>query len=518
MNTKLSDELKNKEADIAAAERLYDQVVASLDAQYGSASSNGDTGVERATRRSAIKTRDAQYYAARDTSWANTLSGSATIGNTPWTLKAIASANAQAAYSTNRARAQAAHDAALLSAMNDWRESSSAAYLKSLVSSSRAENDFKSSVAGFWADWNMATEGNDRGAPTDFLGSVTDSVMGLMNPFDTDSIARSLTTEAKADTTNGPQRPKPSDTFLMQPFPLPMNSLFERRRWEQQITNDPAEANTNTVLIAMTGGGVGHHWVPINVLLTLFEEGFVSLEEVFDFAALTSGALRGGHDYTMVYGGITYSQYDEEVMRVMLEWKSDEKWSNIDRLTLTKMIRDGKNLDGTENPILKAFNSAVESDQVYSRRTKKDKEYMEGTPEERRTRGQMLIKKRGWTLAVIGFIAGVMDKTDSVANAANIGDVIANGPGMKEAIKAAEKGDREKLKAILTSPGPGVLAPQTIPFDLLSVDPQASAYFRLGAELAIQLADLQMELFEKESASKPLDYKRPQSFWKNFFR
>jgi hypothetical protein len=130
----------------------------------------------------------------------------------------------------------------------------------------------------------------------------------------------------------------------------------------------------------------------------------------------------------------------------------------------------------------------------------------------------MLIKKRGWTLAVIGFIAGVMDKTDSVANAANIGDVIANGPGMKEAIKAAEKGDREKLKAILTSPGPGVLAPQTIPFDLLSVDPQASAYFRLGAELAIQLADLQMELFEKESASKPLDYKRPQSFWKNFFR
>jgi hypothetical protein len=130
-------------------------------------------------------------------------------------VKAITAANAQAAYSTNRANAQAAHDAALLSAMKDWRESSSAANLKSLVSSSQAENDFKASVAGFWADWNTATEGNDRWAPTGFLGSVTDSVMGLMNPFDTDSIARSLTTETKADTTNGPQRPKPSDIHVV---------------------------------------------------------------------------------------------------------------------------------------------------------------------------------------------------------------------------------------------------------------------------------------------------------------
>ena len=189
--------------------------MAALDAQYGSSSSNGDTGIEGARRDASISTRDAQYYAARDTSWAGTLSGSATIGNTPWTLKATTAANAQAAYSTNRALAQAAHDAALLSAMNDWRESSSGSYLKSLVSSSRAENDFKSSVAGFWADWNMATEGNDRGAPTGFLGSVTDSVMGLMNPFDTDSIARSLTKETKADTTNGPQRPEPSDIHVV---------------------------------------------------------------------------------------------------------------------------------------------------------------------------------------------------------------------------------------------------------------------------------------------------------------
>ena len=153
MNTKLSDELKNKEADIAAAERLYDQVVASLDAQYGSASSNGDTGVERATRRSAIKTRDAQYYAARDTSWANTLSGSATIGNTPWTLKAIASANAQAAYSTNRARAQAAHDAALLSAIDNWQTSNRSSTLSLLVAEGQSRETYNVATSNVYANW-----------------------------------------------------------------------------------------------------------------------------------------------------------------------------------------------------------------------------------------------------------------------------------------------------------------------------------------------------------------------------
>ncbi len=47
---------QDKEASTAGAERTYDQTVASLDAQYGSESSNHDTGVEGAIRRSAIAT------------------------------------------------------------------------------------------------------------------------------------------------------------------------------------------------------------------------------------------------------------------------------------------------------------------------------------------------------------------------------------------------------------------------------------------------------------------------------
>jgi hypothetical protein len=124
LNCTLAQATKDKEASIAGAERTYDQALASLDAQYGSESSNGDTGVEGATRRSAIKTRDAQYYAARDTSWANTLSASTTLGTSPWTVRAITAANAQAVYSTSRASAQAAHDAAMLDAIEDWQLSS----------------------------------------------------------------------------------------------------------------------------------------------------------------------------------------------------------------------------------------------------------------------------------------------------------------------------------------------------------------------------------------------------------
>jgi hypothetical protein len=153
MNTKLSDELKNKEADMAAAEREYDQTVASLDAQYGSESSNGDTGVEGATRRSAIKTRDAQYYAARDTSWANTLSGSTTLGTSPWTVKAITAANAEAAHSVSRANAQAAHDAAMLDAIEDWKLSRNESLTDLLFTEGQSRETYNVATSNVYANW-----------------------------------------------------------------------------------------------------------------------------------------------------------------------------------------------------------------------------------------------------------------------------------------------------------------------------------------------------------------------------
>ena len=153
LNSTLAQATKDKEALIARAERTYDQTVASLDAQYGSESSNGDTGVEGATRRSAIKTRDAQYYAARDTSWANTLSGSTTLGTSPWTVKAISAANGQAAHSVSRANAQAAHDAAMLDAIEDWQLSSRESLTDLLSSEGQSRETYNVATSNVYANW-----------------------------------------------------------------------------------------------------------------------------------------------------------------------------------------------------------------------------------------------------------------------------------------------------------------------------------------------------------------------------
>jgi hypothetical protein len=165
---------------IAGAERTYDQVVAALDAQYGSSSSNGDTGIEGARRDASISTRDAQYYASRDTSWASTLNSSTSLGTSPWIVKERTSANAQAAYSTNRANAQAAHDAALLSAIDNWQTSNLASTLSLLLAEGQSREAYNQATANVYANWEMGV-GNllgDKPAGTDWKtgGTIADGV------------------------------------------------------------------------------------------------------------------------------------------------------------------------------------------------------------------------------------------------------------------------------------------------------------------------------------------------------
>jgi hypothetical protein len=155
LNSALAQSSKDKDTAIAGAERTYDQVVAALDAQYGSASSNGDTGIEGARREAAISTRDAQYYASRDTSWASALNSSTSSGTSPWIVKERTSANAQAAYSTSRATAQAAHDAALLSAVDNWQTSNRSSTLSLLLAEGQSREAYNQATANVYANWEM---------------------------------------------------------------------------------------------------------------------------------------------------------------------------------------------------------------------------------------------------------------------------------------------------------------------------------------------------------------------------
>jgi hypothetical protein len=179
-NSKNALATKTKESKIAAAEEEYAQTEATLDAQYGTESAGGDTGSEGATRRAAIATRDAQYYAARDTSWANTLSGSTTLGNSPWSVKAISDANAQAAFSTSRASAQAAHDAAMLDAVEDWQLSSRDSLTDLLFAEGQSRETFSVATANVYADWENGV-GNLLGDKPEGTEWTKDGSVGQQN-------------------------------------------------------------------------------------------------------------------------------------------------------------------------------------------------------------------------------------------------------------------------------------------------------------------------------------------------
>ena len=267
MNTKLSNELKNKDADIAAAEREYDQTVASLDAQYGSASSNGDTGVEGATRRSAIKTRDAQYYAARDTSWANTLSGTTTLGTSPWTVKAITAANGQAAFSTARASAQAAHDEAILDAIEDWQLSSSESLTDLLFTEGQSRETYNVATSNVYANWGNGV-GNLLGDKPEGTGwekpekpIVTDSKSVPTLDKSVGYMTFDETTDEETSTKNtedSPSRPGNPETWK-----------YKERSWIDAITEETAgyfynygyylgvEVYTAGTTITETGAAIG---------------------------------------------------------------------------------------------------------------------------------------------------------------------------------------------------------------------------------------------------------------------
>jgi hypothetical protein len=221
LNSTLAQATKDKEASIAGAERTYDQAVASLDAQYGSASSNGDTGVEGATRRSAIKTRDAQYYAARDTSWANTLSGSTTLGTSPWTVKAITAANAEAAHSVSRANAQAAHDAAMLDAIEDWKLSRNESLTDLLLTEGQSRETYNVATSNVYANWENGV-GNllgDKPAGTGYVPvrGFGESGVGTLGGKGSGKSTGSFFADETEPTTggnkepNGPVLPNPSE-------------------------------------------------------------------------------------------------------------------------------------------------------------------------------------------------------------------------------------------------------------------------------------------------------------------
>ena len=99
----------------------------------------------------------------------------------------------------------------MLDAMEDWKGAISTATLNSLVTSSNATRDYTNSLTEHWANWSVATAGKAGEAPTTPQASMVDSIIGILNPFDTVNAAEMVAPNSQANATPGSRRPNPSE-------------------------------------------------------------------------------------------------------------------------------------------------------------------------------------------------------------------------------------------------------------------------------------------------------------------
>ena len=99
----------------------------------------------------------------------------------------------------------------MLDAIEDWKGAISTATLNSLVTSSNATRDYTNSLTEHWANWSVATAGKAGEAPTTPQASMVDSIIGILNPFDSVNAAEMVAPNSQANATPGSRRPNPSE-------------------------------------------------------------------------------------------------------------------------------------------------------------------------------------------------------------------------------------------------------------------------------------------------------------------
>jgi hypothetical protein len=99
----------------------------------------------------------------------------------------------------------------MLDAIEDWKGAISTATLNSLVTSSNATRDYTNSLTEHWANWSVATAGKADEAPTTPQASMVDSIIGILNPFDSVNAAEMVASNSQANATPGSRRPNPSE-------------------------------------------------------------------------------------------------------------------------------------------------------------------------------------------------------------------------------------------------------------------------------------------------------------------
>ncbi|MEQ8786495.1 MAG: Calx-beta domain-containing protein [Pirellulaceae bacterium] len=217
--------------------------------------------------------------------------------------------------------------------------------------------------------------------------------------------------------------------------------------------------NHPTVSTDPSGLAEGHHWVTMWVATTLHRAKLITEEEWHTFAGMYSGKLKGGHNYSSIYNGVSHPEYDLEVADQLLEWKLSGR-KDVSARDVVENIWAGKNWDGSkDNEVIKNFTCGVKEDLAKpGSRVRPDG--LDVTSDEKVVKkGITSLKKRGKLQKLLVFVSAIGfigDRIGNVADAADFARILSpdepSSKGIRNAMQAALRGDKQEFVEHLIKP------------------------------------------------------------------
>ena len=272
------------------------------------------------------------------------------------------------------------------------------------------------------------------------------------------------------------------------------------------IGNSPTNATDPSGL-----AGEGHHWVPVSVAWTLYEEGRISLAQLKLFGGRTSGPLVGGHTWSA-----EHAEYNDEVETTLRDWVKSKAKNKATPDEVISRIRDGMNHDGTPNKILKKFNNDIKKHMLC---VPGENTYDGGALDEKKSRGVKSLQKRNIIMPLLGSILATWAKTTDAAEGVRI---VRDAEGMQYATQLAREGrlDFDILRrALIGELGDLPNAKTSVYAELRNHNVAVALSFRAVIEFALN--DLERRLNQLQSDVNNVGndeaFCRPQtSLWGNW--
>jgi hypothetical protein len=114
-------------------------------------------------------------------------------------------------------------------------------------------------------------------------------------------------------------------------------------------------------LYSLGPGGVGHHFIPMQILKELLDGGKISLDAFQVGTGIYSGPTNPKHDYG-TYGGVTHDKYNEVIREQIDDYMTKNGKTQLSKADVHKLagnFANGKGATGKIHPEIRDFNSAV---------------------------------------------------------------------------------------------------------------------------------------------------------------